>query len=54
MDFLNKGMSFLSKNNKKDDDGDISLSNPIAMFQQLDRDGNGKITEEGLYFIFFI
>lgn len=42
MNFLNKGMSFL--NNQS---GSSSLSNPIALFKQLDSDGNGKITEEG-------
>lgn len=44
MDFLNKGMKFLSNN---DDSSSSSFSNPIAIFQQLDRNGDGKITEEG-------
>jgi hypothetical protein len=50
MDFLNKGMSFLNKKNHGDSDsgsGDSSFSNPIAIFQQLDQNGDGKITEEG-------
>lgn len=31
------------------DDGDGGFSNPLAMFFQLDRDGDGKISEDGLF-----
>ena len=50
MDFLNKGMSFLNRNNHEDSDAGSSLSNPIAIFQKLDQNGDGKITEDGISF----
>jgi hypothetical protein len=55
MDFLNKGMKFFSKKDKNqhentdDDDDNVDMSNPIALFQKLDQNGDGKITEEGYY-----
>ncbi len=30
-------------------DGNSSFSNPFSMLFELDRDGDGKITEEGQY-----
>ena len=55
MDFLNKGMKFFNKKDKNqhantdDDDDNVDMSNPIALFQKLDQNGDGKITEEGYY-----
>lgn len=43
------------KGNDHDEGGSSDGMNPIAMFKQLDRNGDGKITEDGrfIYFLAF-
>lgn len=33
----------------EDEEGGVDLSNPFAFLFQMDRDGDGKITEEGIF-----
>ena len=41
------GKKLLSGGGGDDEKDGLNLSNPFAMFDKLDRDGDGKITENG-------
>lgn len=51
------GKQIFKKRNKNEDNAESSGSkegfNPLTMFKQLDKNGDGKITEEGKFLNFF-
>jgi hypothetical protein len=48
---FNIGKSFFGgkKNNDENENGGLDFTNPFELFQQLDQNGDGKITEDGWF-----